>query len=144
METGLSTDRKTELLGGVELFRSVAPEHLASIAERLVEVEYPAGATIVRAGEIGTGFFIVAGGAVRVVRDGKTIARLGPGEFFGELSLLDRQPRIAQVVADEDTLCLALPSWDFERILLAEPALTLAILRTVAARLRAVVDLARQ
>jgi CRP-like cAMP-binding protein len=134
----LTTDRKTDLLRDVELFRGVDPVHLARIADAAVEVDFPAGRPIARQGEIGTGFYLILSGAVRVVRDGEVIARLGPGEFFGELSILDGQPRIAQVLADEPTTCLAIASWDFERLLLDEPHLTLAILRGVARRLRAV------
>ena len=77
---------------------------------------------------------------MRIVREGQTIATLGPGEFFGELSVLDRQPRIAQVVAATPTRCLALASWDFEKVLLANPALALAILRELAGRLRNVTE----
>jgi CRP/FNR family cyclic AMP-dependent transcriptional regulator len=75
-------------------------------------------------------------GGVRVVRDGEPIATLGPGDFFGELSVLDGRPRVAQVVADGPTSCLALASWDFEAVLLAEPRVSLAILRGLAGRLR--------
>jgi CRP/FNR family cyclic AMP-dependent transcriptional regulator len=77
-------------------------------------------------------------GRARVVRDGETLDHLGPGQFFGELSLLDHQPRIAAVTAEERTTCLALASWDFESILVAEPGVALAVLRGVARRLRAV------
>jgi CRP-like cAMP-binding protein len=134
----LTTDRKTDLLRDIELFRGVDPAHLARIADSAVEVDVPAGRPIARQGEIGTGFYLILSGSVRVVRDGEVLARLGPGEFFGELSVLDGQPRIAQVLADEPTACLAIASWDFERLLLDEPQLTLAILRGVARRLRAV------
>ena len=90
-------------------------ERIAAVA---VEVDFPADHVIARQGEIGTGFFVVVDGAVRVVRDGETLATLGPGDFFGELSVLDGQPRIAQVVADGPTTCLALATWDFEAVLL--------------------------
>ncbi len=63
-----------------------------------------------------------------------------PGEFFGELSVLDGLPRIAQVVATEPTRCLALASWDFEQAVLDNPTLALAILRGLAARLRSVTE----
>ena len=91
---------------------------------------------IARQGEIGTGFFVVVDGAVRVVRDGQELAVLGPGEFFGELSVLDGKPRVAQVVTTGETRCLALATWDFEAVLLANPSLALAILRGLAERLR--------
>ena len=84
----------------------------------------------------GPGFFVIVDGGARVVRDGQTVATLGPGDFFGELSVLDGQPRIAQVIADGPTTCLALATWDFEAVLLAEPRVALAILRGLAGRLR--------
>ena len=66
----------------------------------------------------------------------KPSAVLGPGDFFGELSVLDGQPRVAQVVTEVPTTCLALATWDFEAVLLEEPRVTLAILRGLAMRLR--------
>ncbi len=137
MKTTLSSDEKAELLRGVELFEGIGPEALAMIAERAIEVEYPADRTIVRQGEIGTGFFLLVSGRGRVIQDGEQIATMGPGDFFGELSLLDQRPRIAHVIADEETVCLAIASWDFERLLEEQPKLTLSILRGVARRLRA-------
>jgi CRP/FNR family cyclic AMP-dependent transcriptional regulator len=134
----LTRDRRAELLGGCRLFSGLAPEQLATIAEIATEIDFPPGRVIARQGEIGTGFFVIVEGAVSVVRDGTTIARLRPGEFFGELSVLDGGPRIAQVVSDERTRCLGLATWDFERVLLEQPALTLAILRELARRLRSV------
>ena len=139
----LTHDRRTELLAGCPLFKGIAPEGLAALAERATAVDFPAGHVIARQGEIGTGFFVIAAGAVRVMRDGTVVARLGPGEFFGELSVLDRMPRNATVAAEGPTSCLALDSWDFEKVLLDQPAITLAILRGVAARLREVTDSSR-
>ena len=133
----LTQDRRTELLGGCPLFGGVAQDDLAAIGERAIEVEFPVDHVIARQGEIGTGLFIVIDGAVRVVRDGEELARLGPGDFFGEMSVIDGLPRVAQVVATEPTRCLALASWEFERIVLDHPTIGLAILRGLSARLRA-------
>jgi CRP/FNR family transcriptional regulator len=108
-------------------------ERIAAVA---VEVDFPAEHVIARRGEIGTGFFVVVAGGARVVRDGETIATVGPGDFFGELSVLDGRPRVAQVIANGPTTCLALATWDFEAVLLEEPRVTLAILRGLATRLR--------
>jgi CRP/FNR family cyclic AMP-dependent transcriptional regulator len=134
----LTADRRAELLGGCPLFRGLVPDDLAAVAAAAIEVEFPAERVIAREGEIGTGFFIVARGRVRIVRSGAIVAHLGPGEFFGELSVLDGGPRVAQVVTEEPTTCLALASWDFERVLREEPGVALAVLRVVAARLREV------
>ena len=139
----LTHDRRTELLAGCPLFKGIDAAGLASLADVATAVDFPAGHVIARQGEIGTGFFVIVGGMVRVVRDGAVVARLGPGEFFGELSVLDRMPRNASVTAETATSCLALASWDFEKVLLDEPALTLTILRGVAARLREVTESAR-
>lgn len=141
--TTLSQAKRAALLAGCPLFHGIDAAGLSSLAERAAQVDFPAGHVIARQGEIGTGFFVVIAGRVRVVRDGAVIATLGPGEFFGELSVLDRQPRNAMVSTEVPTRCLALASWDFDAVLLEQPALSLAILRGVAMRLREVTDSAR-
>jgi CRP/FNR family transcriptional regulator len=83
---------------------------------------------------------VVATGSARVVRDGATIATIGPGDFFGELSVLDGGPRVAQVIAAEPTVCLGLASWDLEAVIRDEPTVAMAILRTLATRLRALTE----
>jgi CRP-like cAMP-binding protein len=132
----LTHDHRTELLGGTPLLAGVDPEGIAMIAQRMVEVDFPKDHVIARQGEVGTGFFLVASGSVRVVRDGRTIVHIGPGDFFGELSVLDGRPRVAQVIADEPTTCLGLATWDLEAVIKEQPAVALAILRGLAGRLR--------
>lgn len=132
----LPPEGRAELLSACPLFHGIGADGVAALAGRATEVDFPAGHVIARQGEIGTGFFVIVAGSVRVVRDGDVLAHLGPGDFFGELSVLDRQPRNATVAAETASRCLAIASWDFEAELLANPALTLAILRGVAARLR--------
>ncbi|HEY8987852.1 MAG TPA: cyclic nucleotide-binding domain-containing protein [Candidatus Limnocylindrales bacterium] len=132
----LTQDRRTALLGACPLFSGVTGEDLAVIAERAVEVDFPADHVIARQGEIGTGFFVIVEGQVRVVRDGQELARLGPGDFFGEMSVIDGLPRVAQVATTSDSRCLALASWEFERLINDHPRIGLAILRGLSARLR--------
>lgn len=139
----LPAPRRAELLAACPLFRGVGSDGIAALAGRATEVDFPAGHVIARQGEIGTGFFVVVAGSVRVVRDGTILATLGPGEFFGELSVLDGRPRNAMVAAETATTCLAIASWDFEAVLLANPTLALAILRGVAARLREATEAVR-
>jgi CRP-like cAMP-binding protein len=127
---------RTALLGACPLFRDLDADGLAAVDAAAVEADYPADRTIARQGEIGTGLFIVATGGVRVVRDGQVIARMGPGDFFGELSVLDGAPRNASVVAEEPTTCLALATWDAERVLREQPGVALKVLRELVARLR--------
>jgi CRP-like cAMP-binding protein len=133
----LPASRREALIAGCPLFAGLEPPALAALAAAAVEVEFAAGRAIAREGEIGTGLFVIEEGSVRVVRDGVDIAHLGRGDFFGELSVLDGGPRIASVVAGTGpTRCLAVATWDLERILHDEPGAALAVLRVVAARLR--------
>lgn len=132
----LTRERTEELLSQTRLFAGVDAAGLASIADRINEVDVPADRVLARQGEIGTGFFIVVSGSVRVVRDGETLAVLGPGDFFGELSVIDGKPRTAQVVSVEPTVCLALATWDFEAVIAEQPSVAMAILRELASRLR--------
>jgi CRP-like cAMP-binding protein len=127
---------RTALLAACPLFRDLERDGLEAVDAAAVEVDFPADRTIARQGEIGSGLFIVASGRVRVVRDGQILARLGPGEFFGELSVLDGAPRNASVIAEEPTTCLALATWDAERVLRDQPGVALKILRVLVARLR--------
>ena len=139
----LTLDRKAELLSAARLFDGVDAVGMDRIAAVAVQVDFPGDHVVARQGEIGTGFFIVVDGGARVVRDGETIATLGPGDFFGELSVLDGKPRNAQVVTVGPSTCLALASWDFEAVLLAEPKVTVAILRGLATRLRELTEATR-
>ena len=132
----LAKSHREALIAACPLFAGLDGDGMAAVAQAAVEVEFAADRTIARQGEIGTGLFIVAEGAVRVVRDGEIIAHLGPGEFFGELSVLDGGPRNASVNADVPTTCLALATWDAERVLREQPGVALAVLRVVGARLR--------
>jgi CRP/FNR family cyclic AMP-dependent transcriptional regulator len=136
----MSKKQKADLLRRVELFEGVSTRALNLIADAAVDIEVPAGKHIVRQGQIGTGFYLVSSGKVRVIRGSETLATLGPGEFFGELSVLDQAPRMAHVIAEEPTVCLALASWDFVRILEQNPKAALSVLRVMAKRLRAAED----
>jgi CRP/FNR family transcriptional regulator, cyclic AMP receptor protein len=132
----LTREGTTDLLARTRLFAGVDADGIDRIAARVREIDVAPERVIARQGEIGTGFFVIVSGSVRVVRDGETIAHLGPGEFFGELSVLDGRPRVAQVVAAEPTVCLALASWDFEAVIREQPSVALAVLRELAGRLR--------
>jgi CRP-like cAMP-binding protein len=133
----LPASHREALIAGCPLFAGLEPPALVALAAAAVEVEFAPGRTIAREGEIGTGLFVIEQGTVRVVQDGADVARLGPGDFFGELSVLDGGPRNATVVAEEQARCLAVATWDLERVLHDEPGAALSVLRVIAARLRA-------
>ena len=136
----LTAREKSELLNRVELFAGLGGVPLSAIADRAVEVEFAAGRAIVRQGEVGSGFFLIVSGGGRVTRDGQLIATLKPGDFFGEMSLLDGMPRVATVTADGPTVCLGIASWEFEGLLEEQPKLAIGLLRGVARRLRDLTD----
>lgn len=138
----LTQSQRAKPLGGVELFAALGPEDREVFAETAVEVSFPGGRRIARQGEIETGFFLVVTGSATVVRDGRPIAQIGPGGFFGELSLLDGRPRTASVTADEATTCLALPTWEFQRLIRERPGFAAPILKEAARRIRALSDAA--
>jgi CRP-like cAMP-binding protein len=132
----LESAERERLLAGCPLFLGLPTEGVAVLARRATEVDFPAGHVIARQGEIGTGLFIIVSGSVKVVRSGEELAHLKTGDFFGELSVLDRMPRTASVTAVEPTRCLALASWDFDAAVTESPSIALAILRGLALRLR--------
>jgi len=136
----LSKQEKARLLAGVDLFSALGPRALATIAGRATEVEFPAGRYMARQGEVGSGVFVIAQGHARVVRGDEELTVFGPGDFFGELSVMDRAPRVASVVAVESTLCLAIAAWDFLGLLEENPKLMKAVLLEVVARLRATTE----
>ena len=139
----MTLDRRpsTQLLGGCPLFGGVDADGLARDRRQGRSRSTSRRTTsIARQGEIGTGLLRHRRRPVRVVRDGEELAPLGPGEFFGELSVLDGQPRIAQVIADADDLPRARRPGTSKRSSLEQPGVALAILRGVAGRLRDVTE----
>jgi CRP-like cAMP-binding protein len=132
----LATSRREAIISGCPLFMGLDASGAAAIAGVAVEVEFPPDRAIAREGEIGSGMFIIVDGRVRVVREGRVVTHLGAGEFFGELSVLDGAPRNASVWADVPTRCLAVATWDAERVMREEPGVALALLRVLAGRLR--------
>src|SRR3954452_12655395 len=117
----LAVTHREAIISGCPLFRGLDARGVAAMAEVGEEVEFAAERPIARQGEIGSGMFIIVDGHVRVVREGRVVTRLGPGEFFGELSVLDGAPRNATVTAEMPTTCFAIATWDAERVMREEP-----------------------
>lgn len=134
----MTRKQKVDLLRRVRLFAQLGATARGEIADLMEEISFPAQRYIVRQGQVGTGFYLITSGRARVMRGDRTLNTLGPGDFFGELSVLDQSPRMAHVLTEEPTTVLALASWDFNKLLERNPKVTLAILKEVAARLRAV------
>jgi len=124
------------LLSSVPLFSGMKKKHLQAIAKAGKELSYEPGTTVVGEGEGGVGLYIILDGLVEVRRKGKVLARLGKGQFFGEMSLLDGKPRSADVVAVERTSCFGLTSWSFIGLVKTNPEIAVNLLKELAGRLR--------
>jgi CRP/FNR family cyclic AMP-dependent transcriptional regulator len=132
----MSRQEKMSWLTKVPLFEGCAGAVIEGVADVTIERSYPDGQAIVQQGQIGNGLFIVVSGGVRIVAGSRVLGRLGPGEFVGELSVIDQRPRTATALADGPTDCLALASWDLLALVGRDRELTLNLLRGLAARLR--------
>jgi len=114
------------------------------VANLTEEVSYTPGRMIVRAGSPGVAFYVIVEGQAKVLRG--TIAsargtwRLGPGDFFGELALLDGRPRSASVVAESPLRTIRIERAPFRRLLKEQPAITLALLEGMATRMRGAIQ----
>jgi CRP/FNR family cyclic AMP-dependent transcriptional regulator len=128
-------------LARVPMFHGLKEGQLKRLAGRLVRREYEAGSDIVTQGKGGAGLFVLVSGkaeAIRVRADGSkaTVNTFGPTDFFGELALLDDEPRTASVVAIEKTQCLVLSQWEFLGALREDAEMGIVILQELARRFR--------
>lgn len=123
-------------LRGVNLFDQLPDSELREIAKHVREVNHEAGSKVIIRGEYGIGFTIILSGEAEIhTPDGRT-RTLGPGAYFGEMSLLDQERRSADVVAKTDLVCAAIPEWSFERFLADHPKISYRLLQNLSRRLR--------
>jgi CRP/FNR family transcriptional regulator, cyclic AMP receptor protein len=125
-------------LGQVPIFSGCTKRELAIIARASKEVSHKEGTVIAREGERGIGLFLILEGRCNVTIGGKTKARLGPGDFFGEVALLDGGPRTATVTAMSPVRLVGITGWVFRGLLMEHPSIALRTLESVAGRLRSV------
>jgi len=132
MDDNLSTD---ERLAQVPLFKDLSKKHLQHIAQLATRLDLPAGRELTREGEIGHEFLVVLDGEVEVRLGDKVIATRGPGEFFGEISLLDHRPRTATVVAKTPVVVEVIGQREFATMLQDEPEVASQLMSAMAQRL---------
>jgi len=125
-------------LAGVPMFSACSKRELALIARAAKTVSHKAGTVLAREGERGIGLFLILEGTARVTIGGKPRATLGPGEFFGEIALLDGGPRTATVTAVTDVRLAGVTEWVFRGLLREHPSIAVKTLESIAGRLRAV------
>jgi CRP-like cAMP-binding protein len=126
-----------DVLATVPMFHDLSQRHLRKVAEQATVKRFPPSAAIVRAGDAGDAFYVIMDGVANVRRPGKRSIKLKPGDFFGELALLDPAPRVATVEAETEVLTMRLGRTGFQRVLEKEPKVAVSMLKTLAARMRA-------
>jgi CRP-like cAMP-binding protein len=124
-----------DVLARLPLFASVGKRHLRKIAELAQIREFQRGDIVVQTGDAPDGFYLILGGRARVL--GLPRARtLGPGDYFGEMALLDGEPRSATVSANGELQTMRLPRRPFMKLLQQEPSIAMAMLTELAGRVR--------
>lgn len=130
-------DKRHDMLKAVPLFADCDDKQLAFIATQVDEVDFPSGRELCREGDPGGEFFIILSGRADVRRKGQQLRELGPGEFFGEIALLDGGPRTASVTAKEPMKCLVLSRGEFQNVVRQNATIAVTVLQTLGERLRA-------
>lgn len=132
----MPTDKEMiDRLRSVYLFEGLSDKDLQAMVGRATEVDHSAGHEIVTEGHGGVGFHLILDGHAQVLLHGQRHGWLGPGDYFGEMSLIDGQPRSATVRADTPVRTLSMTAWDFKP-LLDDPEVTKKLLLGVCKRLR--------
>ena len=136
MKLSTEDDAIVEMLGKTSLWSGLSKQELKAIVNNSKERRFEGGQIIASKGEGGVGFYLVLDGAVEIRSDGKSLSRLGPGQFFGEMSIIDNQPRSADVVAVEPSRVLILTAWKFKGLISENPKMAIRMLQELARRLR--------
>jgi len=129
-------NRKTEVLSEVLLFSGCNRKELSHIASLATEIDVPQGKVLAHEGSPGREFYVILDGKASVSIDGNDVATLGPGDFFGEMALLDQGPRVATVTADTAMEVAVLDPREFSTLVEEHPGVARKILKVLAHRLR--------
>lgn len=131
----LRRDAKIELLKRTPLFAGCSKAELRALASSADELDLREGTVITREGRPGREFFVLVSGTARVTKDGKAIAELGAGDWFGEIALLTDTPRTATITATSPVDVLVITDRRFRNVVETMPSIALKILASVADRL---------
>jgi CRP/FNR family transcriptional regulator, cyclic AMP receptor protein len=127
-------DKKVESLKRAPLFEGLSRKELVQLARLSDDLEVPSGRVLCKEGDRGREFFVLVEGKVDVARKGRRVATLGPGDFVGEISLLEQTPRTATVTANTPLRFFVLTARDFRRVVDENPSVERKVLRALARR----------
>jgi len=119
-----------------KLFQGLPDSELRTIEKQMKIVKHPAGHEIVVRGDGGVGFMIITDGTVTVKTVQGKARKLGPGDSFGEMALLDHEGRSATITADDDVTMATIPEWNFKPFLKEHPEVSYRLLQTLSRRVR--------
>jgi CRP-like cAMP-binding protein len=125
-----------ETLRSVPLFADLEDRDLEQLARQMHERRFSANTEVTTEGSTGAGFFVIAEGEADVTVGGEPRATIGPGDYFGEIALIDDGVRSASITASSDLLCYGLTPWEFRPFVEDHPEVAWALLRTLARRFR--------
>jgi CRP/FNR family cyclic AMP-dependent transcriptional regulator len=132
----ISTVEKVLFLKSVDLFKQIPGEDLAQIARIADEVEFAKSQLVFKEGDIGEALYLILEGKVRIHRGEKTLTELGQKECFGEMSILDSEPRSASVTVVDDLVALKIQREDFAEIMAGKGEIATGIIKVLTHRLR--------
>jgi CRP/FNR family transcriptional regulator, cyclic AMP receptor protein len=132
----ISTVEKVLFLKSVDLFSRIPGEDLAQIAGIAQEVNFENGELVIQEGEMGDSMFLIVDGEVMIHKTGQELNRLGEREAFGEMAILDNEPRSASVTASRDSTCLKVEREDFYELMSEKVEIAYGIIRVLTHRLR--------
>ena len=125
-----------DVLGRLALFADLSVPDLEAVAHTLGEAAFPPDTRVLRRDLSGAAFYVIRDGEASVSIEGRELAKLGRGDFFGEISVLTGQPPAADVIATTLLRCFTLPGPEVEQFLLGHPTVMLRMLQAEARRLR--------
>ncbi len=127
-----------KMLAEVPIFSGLKGKQIKSVASAFArERSYGPGEVIEKEGDDGVAFYLITNGSVEVKKAQKSVAKLKRGQFFGEMALIDKQPRSATVVSVEaGTKCLVMPIWNFKAAIENDPKVAMGVMKELARRLR--------
>ena len=125
-----------EMLKKVPLFAGLDRRELEQIAATMRERRVSAGDIVLEQGAGGAGFFVVAEGEADVTVDGNPVGTIGPGDYFGEIALINDSPRTATLTARTDMVCYGMTPWDFRPLVESNSGIAWKLLTAMAQKLR--------
>jgi len=125
-----------DMLKRVPLFVGLDDRELQEIAMSMRERRFKAGDTVTQEGAGGVGFFVVQEGQAEVQVGGQTRGSVGPGDYFGEIALINESPRTATLIASTDMLCYGMTPWDFRPLVESNSTIAWKLLTAMAEKMR--------